>query len=110
MNWTKYNTEGWQGRKDYITVNTRAIYVPNYSLRKIFDKVAYLDIYYDKDKKAILLRVNTDGTGLKLAKFKASAHMGTSLARVMPIGWYIYDEDKSTDTDKVFILSKEKAK
>lgn len=100
MNWQKYNTVGWQGREDYICLNTKAIYIPNYTLLKLLKDIDRVDIWYDGEENAIELRPNPEG--IKICRFKKQAHLGTSLARIMPKGWYVWKNGL------IFILSKTK--
>jgi hypothetical protein len=104
MAWEKYNKKGWQGRKDYIKLSARIIYISSYTLRDVLNDIEYVDIWYDIKANAISLRP-TKG-GFKIIKFKNQAHINISLAKVMPIGWYIYDKEQMAGNDIIFVLGK----
>ncbi len=102
MSWKKYNTQGWQGREDYIKLNSKAIYIPNFTLLNLLKEIDFVDLWYDKEKQAISLKENKEG--LKIAKFKRQAHIGTSLSRSMPKGWYTFQENGKDGI--IFVLKK----
>lgn len=114
MTWKRYDVPGWHGRKDYIKLNTKAIYVPQWTLINLFKNVRYVQIWYDADEKAISLRPMTQeaydlniNQGVAIANYKKHGNIGTSLARVIPRGWYIHSDKSVSGKDEIFVLGKE---
>lgn len=91
MSFEKYNNPGWQGREDYIKLNTKAIYIPQYTMNKLVRNIKKVSIYYDKEAKAIKLVADQQGLNLTFRK-SGEGYIGTSLSRVMDIGWYVWKE------------------